>query len=149
MREADRLRPEIYVLPHEPEHFREPAASLSGRLEQQPVRRRTLRRAGLERSLALPCGPIALELPRRTPSSASRRLPHARCRTDRLYPRSLGPREQAALRLVHERPGITVEQLADALGVGMKRAWQYVERLEIHGVWREGGAPARRSKPID
>jgi hypothetical protein len=51
--------------------------------------------------------------------------------------------------LIHDRPGITVEQLADELGVGMKRAWQLVARLELLGVWREGQAPARRGpRPI-
>jgi predicted DNA-binding protein (UPF0251 family) len=53
-----------------------------------------------------------------------------RKRSDRLYPRSLGPRESEALRLVNEQPGITVAELADQMGVSLQRAWQYVGRLE-------------------
>jgi uncharacterized membrane protein len=53
-----------------------------------------------------------------------------RRRTDRLYPRTLGPREREALHLVERRPGITVAELAEAMGVSMSRAWQIVGRLE-------------------
>jgi predicted DNA-binding protein (UPF0251 family) len=53
-----------------------------------------------------------------------------RRRTDRLHLRTFGPRELEALRLVEQRPGITVEQLAEAMGNGMSRAWQYVGRLD-------------------
>jgi hypothetical protein len=67
-----------------------------------------------------------------------------RSRTDRPFLRSPTPREQEAIRLIRERPGITVEQLADSMGIGMKRAWQYIARLELQGVRREGAAPARR-----
>jgi hypothetical protein len=57
-----------------------------------------------------------------------------RRRTDRLYPpRRLGPREEQAARIVADRPGITVEGLANALGVGMKRTWQILSRLEYYG----------------
>jgi hypothetical protein len=45
-----------------------------------------------------------------------------RRRTDALYANNLGPREREALRLIEERPGITVEELASAMGVGMNRA---------------------------
>jgi DNA-binding IclR family transcriptional regulator len=51
--------------------------------------------------------------------------------------RSLGPREAEALRLVQERPGITIAELADVMGVSMSRVWQYVARLERCGVYRE------------
>jgi hypothetical protein len=53
-----------------------------------------------------------------------------RRRTDRLYPRTPCPRELEALRVVEQRPRITVAQLADEMGVTMQRAWQYVGRLE-------------------
>jgi hypothetical protein len=39
-----------------------------------------------------------------------------RRRTDRLYARSLGPREHEALRLIEDRPGITVAELAEGHG---------------------------------
>jgi uncharacterized membrane protein len=73
--------------------------------------------------------------------------------TDRLYlssleRRSFGPRlvgsrpysasETEALRIVTERPGITVAQLRDMLGVGKTRIWQIVSRLEVGHVHREG-----------
>jgi DNA-binding MarR family transcriptional regulator len=69
-----------------------------------------------------------------------------RRRTDRLYPpRRLAPREEAAARLVAERPGITVDELAGALGVGVKRTWQLLERLEARGrVERQSAPPMRR-----
>lgn len=53
-----------------------------------------------------------------------------RKRTDRLYARSLGPREQEALTIIAQRPGITVLELAEALGVGMSRVWVIVRRLQ-------------------
>jgi predicted DNA-binding protein (UPF0251 family) len=53
-----------------------------------------------------------------------------RRRTDRLYPRTLGPRELEALRLIEQRPGIAVAELADLMGVSMQRTWQYVRRLK-------------------
>jgi hypothetical protein len=56
---------------------------------------------------------------------------------DRLYPRTLGPRELEAVRLVEQRPGITIEQLAGELGVTMQRVWQIVGRLEAGRVRRE------------
>jgi DNA-binding IclR family transcriptional regulator len=67
-----------------------------------------------------------------------------RRRTDRLFPRSLGPRETEAVRLVQQRPGITVAELAEAMGVKMARAWQLVATLEVSGVRRDGG-PAPRA----
>ncbi len=60
-----------------------------------------------------------------------------RKRTDRLFVRTLGPREREALGLIEQRPGTTVADLADALGVGMTRAWQIVGRLELGRVRRE------------
>jgi hypothetical protein len=62
-----------------------------------------------------------------------------RRRTGRLYFRTLGPREREARTLIEEGPGLTVEELADALGVGMTRPWQIVGRLELGRVRREGG----------
>ena len=62
-----------------------------------------------------------------------------RRRTDRLFVRTLGPREREAVRLIERQPGLTIAELADALGVGMKRAWQIVGRLEIGRVRRESG----------
>jgi DNA-binding MarR family transcriptional regulator len=60
-----------------------------------------------------------------------------RQRSDRLYVRSLGPRELEALLLIEHRPGITVAELADAMGVSLQRAWQYIGRLEASRVRRE------------
>jgi Winged helix-turn-helix DNA-binding len=54
-----------------------------------------------------------------------------RMRTDRLHVRSLGPRELDALGLIEQRPGIPVAELAEAMGMSMARAWQYVGRLEL------------------
>jgi len=45
-------------------------------------------------------------------------------------PARSGPRELQALRLVEQRPGITVAQVAGAVGVTLNRACQYVGRLE-------------------
>lgn len=77
--------------------------------------------------------------------------PPMRRRTDRLYPpaasparRRLGPREEEAAGIVARQPGITVEELADALGVGMKRIWQMVERMEYADRIRRDGEPARK-----
>jgi predicted DNA-binding protein (UPF0251 family) len=61
----------------------------------------------------------------------------ARRRADRLYVRSLGPREVEALRLIEQRPGLTVEALALEMGVGMSRMWQIVGRLDRGCVRRE------------
>ena len=57
--------------------------------------------------------------------------PPERHRTDRIYARALVPREREALRLIEERRGITVEELAEAVGVGIKRAWQYLNSPEF------------------
>jgi uncharacterized membrane protein len=66
--------------------------------------------------------------------------------SDPLYVRNLGPREREAYDLIAARPGITVAQLQDALGVGRKRAWQIVSRLEAGRV-RRAGEPPRRIGP--
>jgi hypothetical protein len=63
--------------------------------------------------------------------------PMMRYRTHRLYPRTLGPRELEALRLVEQRPGSRSRELADAMGVSMQRAWQYIGRLEAGRVRRD------------
>jgi hypothetical protein len=60
-----------------------------------------------------------------------------RRRTDRLYITTLGPREREALGLIEQRPGVTVAELAEALGVGMTRAWQILGRWERARVRRE------------
>lgn len=60
-----------------------------------------------------------------------------RKRTDRLYMRSLGPREREALRLIEQRPGVTIEALGNELGVTMKPMWAMLGRLEANGVRRE------------
>lgn len=57
--------------------------------------------------------------------------PPERRRTDRIYARALGPREREALRLIENRPRITVEELAEAMRIGIKRAWQYLNSLEF------------------
>jgi hypothetical protein len=64
--------------------------------------------------------------------------------TDPLYVRELGPREREAYELIAQRPGITVAELQDALGVGRKRAWQIVSRLEAGRVRRQGAPTMRR-----
>ena len=61
-----------------------------------------------------------------------------RRRTDRLHARTLGPRELEALDLIEQRPGISVAELAEEMDVSMQRAWQYVGRLELSRVRREG-----------
>jgi hypothetical protein len=45
--------------------------------------------------------------------------------------------EREALDLIEKQPGLTVAELADALGVGMTRVWQIVGRLESGRVRRE------------
>ena len=74
--------------------------------------------------------------------------------TDRHYPPStagegvqLTPREEEAARIVAERPGITFEELADALGVGVKRIWQIIGRLEYGGRIDRAGEPRRHLGP--
>lgn len=52
-----------------------------------------------------------------------------RSRTDHLHMSHLSPRQAEALRLIEQHPGITVEQLAHAHGVGITRTWQIVGRL--------------------
>lgn len=44
------------------------------------------------------------------------------------------------------RPGITIAQLRDALGVGPKRIWHIVDRLE-RSLVRRSGDPATRLVP--
>jgi uncharacterized membrane protein len=56
--------------------------------------------------------------------------------TDRLY-FALGPRELEALRIVAARPGLTVAELREALGVSRGRCFQIVSRLEGARVRRE------------
>jgi hypothetical protein len=60
-----------------------------------------------------------------------------RKRTDRLYPRSLRPREREAAHVIEQHPGITVAELADELGVTVNRLWGRLGRLELNGVRRE------------
>lgn len=77
---------------------------------------------------------------------ASLRVPtRGRKRTDRLYMRSLGPREREALALIEQQPGITVVALADELGVTMKRMWAMLGRLERTAC---GGRGARRADDL-
>lgn len=63
-----------------------------------------------------------------------------RRRTDRLYLRSLGPREREALVIIEACEGITIAELAETLGVGMSRVWVIVSHLELNGVRRSGAA---------
>lgn len=58
----------------------------------------------------------------------------SRSRSDRLYPpATIGPREHEAVELVQARPGLTVGEMAAALGVSLSRADQIVTRLESLG----------------
>ena len=92
-------------------------------------------------------------------STGSAVLAVVRRSTDHLYPRALdppsfgpdslgsrplGPRETEALRIVTDRPGITVAELRNVLGVGKTRTWQIVARLEVGHVRRDGEPPAQR-----
>jgi biotin operon repressor len=45
------------------------------------------------------------------------------------------PREAEALALIQSRPGLSVAELRDALGVGRARVWQIVGRLEAGRAW--------------
>lgn len=54
------------------------------------------------------------------------------------------PVEQRALALIEHRPGVTVAELRNALGVGSTRVWQIVSQLEWLGALRRDGAPPRR-----
>jgi hypothetical protein len=63
--------------------------------------------------------------------------------TDRLYARTLGPREREALDFVTANPGATIEDLQAAMGVGRKRIWQYIAKLEQSYVLRQGEPPMR------
>lgn len=49
--------------------------------------------------------------------------------TDYMVPARLTPQEREVMRLLAERP-MTVEQLAEHLGVTRTRIWQVVGRLE-------------------
>jgi hypothetical protein len=50
--------------------------------------------------------------------------------TDQLYANTLGPRAQEAFRIIADRPGLTVADLAGALGVTMARTWAIIEWLQ-------------------
>ena len=65
----------------------------------------------------------------------SRRRSH-----DRRHARPIGPREAEAHRWVEQQPGITIAELADALGVGMNRIWRIVGSLERSGRVRRGAS---------
>lgn len=69
-----------------------------------------------------------------------------RKRTDQLYFRSLGPGEREALSLIEKRPGITVAELADALGVGMPVRGGFLVgwRRAVCGASGERESPAER-----
>jgi predicted transcriptional regulator len=54
-----------------------------------------------------------------------------RRRADRIYARTLSPREVEALQRIEQNAGITVEELAETMGVGMKRVWQYLNSLQF------------------
>jgi DNA-binding CsgD family transcriptional regulator len=76
--------------------------------------------------------------------------PPERRRTDRIYARTLSPRELEALQLIEGHPGITVEELAETMGVGIKRVWQYLNSLEFGYVpldARKPGAPPAAAAP--
>jgi uncharacterized membrane protein len=57
--------------------------------------------------------------------------------SDRLFAAPLGPREREALEIVRRRPGITIGELREELGVGRARIWQIVGRLERGFVSRD------------
>jgi Winged helix-turn-helix DNA-binding len=70
--------------------------------------------------------------------------PSVKRASDPLYVREVGPRAREAYELIAQRPGITVAELQDALGVGRKRVWQIISRLEAGRVRREGAPPIQR-----
>jgi DNA-binding CsgD family transcriptional regulator len=76
--------------------------------------------------------------------------PERRC-TDRIYARTLSPRELVALQLIVENAGITVGELAETMGVGINRVWQYLNSLQFGHVrlerdpYEPRGAARRRA----
>jgi predicted transcriptional regulator len=60
--------------------------------------------------------------------------PPERRRSDRICARTLGPRELGALRLLEQNAGITIEELAEIMGVGISRVWQYLDSLRFGSV---------------
>jgi hypothetical protein len=62
--------------------------------------------------------------------AASVTVPACRVSPLRLFVARLGPREREALAVIEREPGITLEQLAERLGVTYGRAWQLVAHLK-------------------
>lgn len=71
-----------------------------------------------------------------------------RAQTDQLWPTPLGPRELEALQLIEQRPGITVGELRDALGITRGRVWQIVYRLQRPAVLVGDAGRARSGKSV-
>jgi septal ring factor EnvC (AmiA/AmiB activator) len=74
-------------------------------------------------------------------AAAPRRKPRARTGARRGRPAgsATGSRAAEALRLVDERPGITVSELADAMGIGTTYLYRVMPSLERAGKVRKAG----------
>jgi septal ring factor EnvC (AmiA/AmiB activator) len=73
-------------------------------------------------------------------ASSARRGPRPRAgRRGRPAGSATGSRAAEALRLVAERPGITVSELADAMGIGTTYLYRVMPSLEREGKVRKSG----------
>jgi transposase-like protein len=83
--------------------------------------------------------PEAAPTPKRTSARRASRKPSARKRPAA----APGPRQQDVLRLVRERPGITVADLANEFGVDATGLYGVVRRLQSNGQIRKDGPQLR------
>jgi Winged helix-turn-helix DNA-binding len=79
----------------------------------------------------------------KTPRAASQRATKARTTRGRRNAAAPGSRQQDVVRLVGERPGISVPDLGKELGVDPTGLYQIVRRLETRGVIRKDGRALR------
>ncbi len=76
---------------------------------------------------------------RRAPRGARRSPSGGTGRRGRPAGSATGSRAATALRLVSERPGITVSELADEMGIGTTYLYRVMPRLEREGKVRKSG----------
>jgi uncharacterized membrane protein len=82
------------------------------------------------------------------PTTKTRRARSARSSPQKGRPRSnRTSRDQDVLRLVHERPGITVSQIAKELGVDATGLYRPVHKLEQRGEVTKQGAALQPTSP--